>query len=91
MAFGEARLNRSARRRHWARTRSLAGAALLVWLVLALVVPWVAPQLDALDFLGFPLGFYMIAQGSMILFVATLFWHDWAQDRVDEEFGLDED
>jgi putative solute:sodium symporter small subunit len=41
--------------------------------------------------LGFPLGFYMAAQGSLIAFVVLCFWNSYAQNKIDEEFGVAED
>jgi putative solute:sodium symporter small subunit len=41
--------------------------------------------------LGFPLGFYMAAQGSLIVFVTLLFVFAKQQDNIDREFGVAED
>ena len=41
--------------------------------------------------LGFPLGFYMAAQGSLIVFVVMLFMFAKQQDKIDREFGMAED
>jgi putative solute:sodium symporter small subunit len=41
--------------------------------------------------LGFPLGFYMAAQGSLIVFVVLIFWFAHRQNRIDAEFGVAED
>jgi putative solute:sodium symporter small subunit len=41
--------------------------------------------------LGFPLGFYMAAQGSLIAFVVMLFVFARQQDRIDREHGVAED
>jgi hypothetical protein len=37
------------------------------------VVHWFAPQLNKISFMDFPLGYYMAAQGSLIVFVVQLF------------------
>jgi putative solute:sodium symporter small subunit len=41
--------------------------------------------------LGFPLGFYMAAQGSLIVFVVQLFLFAKQQNRIDREFGYAEE
>ena len=41
--------------------------------------------------LGFPLGYYMAAQGSLIVFVILIFWFASRQNAIDEEFGVAED
>ena len=50
-----------------------------------------APQLNAIRIIGFPLGFYMAAQGSLVAFVIMLFWFAKAQDKIDREFGMAEE
>jgi putative solute:sodium symporter small subunit len=41
--------------------------------------------------LGFPLGFYMGAQGSLIAFVVMLFVFARQQDAIDRDHGYAED
>jgi putative solute:sodium symporter small subunit len=41
--------------------------------------------------LNFPLGFYMAAQGSLIVFVVMLFMFAKQQDKIDREFGFAEE
>lgn len=47
-------------------TRLSLGLALLAWLVLALALPLAALTLNAFKLAGFPLGFWVAAQGSLI-------------------------
>jgi putative solute:sodium symporter small subunit len=49
-----------------------------------------APSLNKVVILGFPLGFYMAAQGSLIAFVIMLFWFARRQNQIDEEHGMAE-
>lgn len=44
-----------------------------------------------INFIGFPLGFYMAAQGSLIVFVVLIFWYSAKQNQIDEECGVAED
>jgi putative solute:sodium symporter small subunit len=50
-------------------------------------------QLNAIKIpiLGFPLGFYMAAQGSLIAFVVMLFIFARKQDKIDRDHGYAED
>jgi len=64
---------------------------LAIWFVFSFVVHWFADALNGASFLGFPLGFYMAAQGSLIVFVVLIFWFARAQDRIDRECGMAED
>ena len=76
---------------HWRRTRRLMWVTLAIWFVFSFVVHWFADALNGASFLGFPLGFYMAAQGSLLVFVVLIFWFARAQDRIDRECGMAED
>ena len=76
---------------HWRRTRSLMWVTLAIWFVFSFVVHWFADALNGASFLGFPLGFYMAAQGSLFVFVVLIFWFARTQDRIDRECGMAED
>ena len=76
---------------HWRRTRNLMWVTLAIWFVFSFGVHWFADALNGATFLGFPLGFYMAAQGSLIIFVVLIFWFARTQDRIDRECGMAED
>ena len=75
------------RRVHWAKTRSLTFVVLAIWFVFAIVAPWFARELDAVTFLGFKLGYYLIVQGSLIVFVLLIVVQNLIQDRIDDQYG----
>jgi putative solute:sodium symporter small subunit len=79
------------KRQHWAKTRNLTFVILFLWLIFAFVLPWYAHALNAHSFMGFPLGFYFIAQGSLIAFVVLIAVHNWLQDKIDDEYGMHEE
>ena len=76
---------------HWAKTRSLTILVLAIWFIFSMVVPWFAKELNSFTFLGFPLGYYMCVQGSLIVFVALIWFQNWRQDSIDDEFGVGEE
>ncbi|MCG6952402.1 MAG: DUF4212 domain-containing protein [Betaproteobacteria bacterium] len=76
---------------HWQRTRGLMIVHLVIWFVFSYVVNWFAPQLNKISFMHFPLGFYMAAQGSLIVFVVQLFVFAKQQDKIDRECGMAEE
>ena len=75
---------------HWNRTRSLMIIHMVIWFFFSFVVHWIAPQLNKFSFIGFPLGFYMAAQGSLAAFVIQLFIFNWQQEKIDRECGMAE-
>lgn len=81
----------SRREEHWRRTKSLMVVTLSIWFVFSFVVHWFANALNSVDFFGWPLGFYMAAQGSEIIFVITLFWFARTQHKIDTECGVAEE
>jgi len=76
---------------HWSRTRNLMIVNMIIWFIFSFGVHWFAPQLNKISFIGFPLGFYMAAQGSLIVFVVQLFVFAKMQDTIDRECGMAEE
>jgi putative solute:sodium symporter small subunit len=76
---------------HWQRTRSLMIVHLVIWFVFSYLVHWFAPQLNKISFMHFPLGFYMAAQGSLVVFVVQLFVFAKQQEKIDRECGMAEE
>jgi putative solute:sodium symporter small subunit len=64
---------------------------LALWAIFSFILHMFAAQLNGIVVLGFPLGFYMAAQGSLIVFVIMLFWFAGAQDKIDRDHGVAED
>jgi putative solute:sodium symporter small subunit len=81
----------SQREVHWQRTKGLMIVHLVIWFIFSFVVHWFAPQLNKMSFIGFPLGFYMAAQGSLIVFVVQLFVFASQQAKIDRECGMAEE
>ena len=78
---------------HWERTTRLMFIHLGVWFFFGYVVHMFVKPLNTIviPVLNFPLGFYMAAQGSLIVFVVMLFLFAKQQDRIDREFGMAEE
>jgi putative solute:sodium symporter small subunit len=65
--------------------------SLAIWAFFSFVIHFFVGSLNNIVIFGFPLGFYMAAQGSLIAFVLLLFWFARAQDSIDREFGVAEE
>ena len=76
---------------HWNKTTRLMFTHLGLWLFFGYIVHFFVNVLNKVVILGFPLGFYMAAQGSLIAFVVMLFVFARQQDNIDREFGVAED
>ena len=77
-----------AKQRHWAKTRNLTFMVLAIWFIFSIIIPWNAKALMEYSFLGFPLGYYFPVQGSLIVFVALIFFQNHQQDKIDDEAGV---
>jgi len=75
---------------HWRRTRNLMIGHLVVWFIFSYGVHMFAYQLYQVSFFGWPLNYYLAAQGSLIVFVVQLFLFNWQQNAIDVQFGVDE-
>jgi len=62
-----------------------------IWLFFGYIIHLFVNQLNEIVIIGFPLGFYMAAQGSLIAFVVLLFVFAKQQDQIDREHGYAED
>jgi putative solute:sodium symporter small subunit len=78
-------------RAYWTRTSTLMWVVLAIWFVFSFLIHFFATSLNEIKIIGFPLGFYMAAQGSLIVFVWVIFWHGRRQNAIDEEFNVAED
>lgn len=75
----------------WQKTKTLMYIALAIWAFFSFIIHMFVFQLNEIVIIGFPLGFYMAAQGSLIAFVVLLFWFAHRQDSIDRQFGVAED
>ncbi len=78
---------------HWAKTRTLMWICLVLWAVFSFVIHMFVSAMNeiTIPWIDFPLGFYMAAQGSLVVFVVLIFWYSARQNAIDEEFGAAED
>ncbi len=76
---------------YWSKTSRLMWTIMILWFVFGYGIHFFAGPLNKIVIAGFPLGFYMAAQGSLIAFVVLCFWNSSAQNKIDEEFGVAED
>ncbi|MEZ5786759.1 MAG: DUF4212 domain-containing protein [Xanthobacteraceae bacterium] len=76
---------------HWQATTRLMWITLAIWFFFGYVVQMFVNVLNKIVIAGFPLGFYMAAQGNLIAFVVILFVFAKAQDKIDRQYGFAED
>jgi putative solute:sodium symporter small subunit len=75
---------------YWRKNLVITAVLMLIWFVATFVVGWYARELNQVTILGFPLGFYMAAQGSLIIYVVLIWVYARYMNRLDIEYGVAE-
>lgn len=75
---------------YWRRNLAMTAVLLVVWFVVTFVEGWYARELNTISFLGFPLGFYMSAQGSLIVYVVIIAIYARYMNALDRKFDVHE-
>ena len=76
---------------YWLKTRRLTFVLLFVWVVITFGLGWFADDLNPFSFFGFPLGFYMAAQGSLIIYLALIWFYNRRMRKLDSDLGIDDE
>lgn len=76
--------------RYWRVTLALTSTVLTIWFVVIFVSGYFARSLNEFVVFGFPLGFYLFAQGAMIIFLVLIGAYVWIMNRIDRRFGVGE-
>lgn len=77
-------------REYWHRNLRLTGVLLAIWFVATYVVSYFARELNEIVIAGFPLGFYMGAQGALIIYVLIIWYYARSMNKLDREYGVHE-
>jgi putative solute:sodium symporter small subunit len=73
---------------YWQENLRLIVILLAIWFSVSfLPVPFI-PALNTVVIAGFPLGYYMGSQGSLIVFVVEIFYYAYAMNKLDEKYGV---
>jgi putative solute:sodium symporter small subunit len=75
---------------YWRKNLRITAILMVVWFIATFVEGWYARELNSISFLGFPLGFYMSAQGSLIIYVVIIFIYARYMNALDRVYGVHE-
>jgi putative solute:sodium symporter small subunit len=76
-------------REYWQKNLRITAILLAIWFVVTFVVGWFARELNAINIIG-PLGFYMGAQGALIVYVLIIWYYGKYMNALDQEYGVHE-
>jgi putative solute:sodium symporter small subunit len=87
-----AQLTEQQKKDYWQFNLRLTILLLAIWFVVTYLISglW-AGTLNQFTFLGFPFGYYMAAQGSLIIFVIEIAVYAKIMNKKDLEFGIREE
>ena len=77
-------------REYWRKNLDITAILLAIWFVVTFVEGWYARELNNVSFLGFPLGFYMSAQGSLIVYVVIIGVYARYMNALDRKYNVHE-
>ena len=75
---------------YWQRNLRMTAILLAIWFVVTFVVSFYARELSGVTILGFPLGFYMGAQGSLVIYVLIIWFYAKYMNALDQEYDVHE-
>jgi len=84
-------IDQKTRDRYWEETSRFTWKILVLWFV-----AWVGPLLlhgwlNAVVILGFPVSYWFAGQGSLAIFVLLIVWYAVHMNKLDHQYGLQED
>jgi putative solute:sodium symporter small subunit len=82
-------LTEAQREAYWRYNVGLTTILLVIWFVVTYLISglW-AGWLNQFQFLGFPLGYYMAAQGSLAIFVIEIAVYAYLMNKQDAKYGI---
>lgn len=75
---------------YWSRNLRITSILLVIWFVVTYVIGYYAIPLNDVTFFGWPIPFYMGAQGSLIIYVLIIWYYARYMNRLDKEYGVQE-
>jgi putative solute:sodium symporter small subunit len=77
---------------YWNANLRLVALCLVIWFVSSFLFGIILVEpLNSIRLGGFKLGFWFAQQGSILVFVALIFFYAGRMGRLDREYGVEED
>ncbi len=84
--------DRSSGAAYWKANVRLVLISLVIWTVVSFGFGiLLRPALSGITVGGADLGFWFAQQGSILVFLALIFFYAWRMNQLDREFGVDEE
>lgn len=77
---------------YWAANVRIILISLVIWAVVSFGFGiLLRPALSGISVGGTDLGFWFAQQGSIIVFLALIFFYAWRMNKLDREYGVEEE
>lgn len=76
---------------YWNENKKLTIFTMTIWFIVTYVAAFFSAELNSIVIFGFPLGYYMGAQGSLIVFVWLIFNYSAKMNKIDKKYGVEEE
>ena len=76
---------------YWRRNLRLTAVLLVVWASVTFIPVLFAPQFNQLTLFGWPLAFFMGAQGALIAYLIVVVVYARRMDKLDRDCGVEEE
>lgn len=77
---------------YWKANVRLILGCLAVWAMVSYgFAILLRPLLSGIQFGGADLGFWFAQQGSIMTFIAIIFFYAWRMNKLDKQYGVDEE
>ena len=87
----ETGISRANAKEYWRRNVRLIAALFIVWFAVSFLAAIIlARPLADINFGAVPLSFWFAQQGSIIVFVALIWFYVWRMNKLDREFGVED-
>ncbi|MCK0149256.1 DUF4212 domain-containing protein [Marivita sp. S6314] len=76
---------------YWAANVRIILISLVIWALVSFGFGiLLRPMLSGIEVGGTDLGFWFAQQGSILVFLALIFFYAWRMNKLDKEFGVEE-
>ncbi len=77
---------------YWRTNIRIITICLIIWALVSFGFGIVLrPLLSGIEVGGTDLGFWFAQQGSILVFLALIFFYAWRMNRLDKQYGVDEE
>lgn len=83
--------DRNRRGAYWRRTRRLTAILLTIWLFVTFAAIFYARELAGLTLFGWPVSYYLAAQGTLLVYLAIVGIYALVMRRLEKQYGDDSD